>query len=97
MDTNKSQITGGTFMSIKSGKTAFDSLSNMEKIYLKICEDEFMQAISHCLRNDPWYYNRWKLDYQVYKKMGNEMRTIILQTYTNLQNEKEWFYPKYEN
>ena len=34
-------------MSIKSGKTAFDSLSNMEKIYLKICEDEFMQAISH--------------------------------------------------
>lgn len=85
------------FISTDEFDVSFDSLSDMEKIYLKIYEDEFIQAVSHCLHKDPWYYNRWKLDYQVYKKMGNEMRTIILQTYKNLQNEKEWFYPKYEN
>ena len=70
----------------------FDKLPTADKIQTDECESDFIKGISFSLQYDPWYYLRWKLDYQVYRNMGREMNSVISQSRRAIKEGKDWFH-----
>ena len=69
----------------------FDKLPTADKIQSDECESDFIKDISFSLQYDPWYYLKWKLDYQVYRDIGREMVSIISQSHKAIKEGKDWF------
>lgn len=70
----------------------FDKLPTADKIQFDECESDFIKGISFSLQYDPWYYLRWKLDYQAYRNMGREMNSVISQSHRAIKEGKDWFH-----